>query len=554
MAAAVLGLAALVALAESVLYLFVGVLSPLTVGLDGPTEDGLYRVDIPPVVSVTGWGSRIIELDLRQVHQSQPTSDPSSFGQVAPRVVDHESFPPKLTAQVTLPDGSSPLQPDSTYHLRVKAAALQVGFPLPKQTIITEEFVFSTVPSPRPIPEDRRSELRYGEDVVVRWNTGLASFEYILDPPAPSEGRIDPSDPRTVRISLRGYEPGRPYRLTFTRAIGENGAPMEQPAEVVFRTPAAPMVLSPGEPLVALPGEALPIRFNIPMETFTTSVSPDTPVTSWLDDKDRSRGYVLLQHPEQGKRYELVIAEGVAANGTPLGQPFVLEAHTPAPLQITGHSPEDGEDELATRTKVQVVFDRPIADRQAAEHALALTPAVQGRFEWQDDQTMLFIPEEAFPARSPVTVRVAGGPDGPRGEDGSYVESDLVFTFTTGPDKRLDVDLSRQTIALIQDGQVVTVLPVATGVRGAETPTGEFQVQYKMPTARFRGVNPDGSRYDIPNVPWVLAFLGDYTIHGAPWRSVFGRPGSNGCVSLTEANARTVYEWAPVGTPLTIHY
>ncbi len=554
MAAAVLGLVALVALAESVLYLFVGVMSPPGIGLDGATEDGLYRVDTPPVVSVEGWDSRIIELDLRQVQQSQPMSEGWPSVQVVPRVVGHESFPPKLVAQVALPDGSSPLRPDSTYQLRVKAAVLQVGFPLPKQTIITEDFTFSTVPSPRPILGDGRIDLRYGEDVVVRWNAGLTSFEYALDPPAPSEGRIDPTDHRTVRISLRGYEPGRLYRLTFTRALAENGAWMEQPADTVFRTPVTPMVLQPEEPLVALPGEALPVHFNIPMETFTTRVSPDTAVTSWLDEKDRSLGYVLLQHPEQGRRYELVITEGVAANGAPLNQPFVLEAHTPAPLEITAHSPEDGEDELATRTKIWVAFDRPVSDREAAERAFSLRPAVNGRFQWEDDQTMLFVPEEAFPARSPVIVRVVGGLDGPRGQDGSYVESDLVFSFTTGPDKRLDVDLSRQTLALIEDGQVINVLPVATGVRGAETPTGEFQVQYKMRTARFRGVNPDGSRYDIPNVPWVLAFLGDYTIHGAPWRSVFGRPGSNGCVSLTEANARIVYEWAPVGTPITIHY
>jgi lipoprotein-anchoring transpeptidase ErfK/SrfK len=73
-----------------------------------------------------------------------------------------------------------------------------------------------------------------------------------------------------------------------------------------------------------------------------------------------------------------------------------------------------------------------------------------------------------------------------------------------------------------------------------------------MPVARFRGVNPDGSRYDIPNVHWVLAFYGDYTIHGAYWRSVFGRPGSNGCVSLTDANAKIVYDFADEGTTVVI--
>ena len=49
---------------------------------------------------------------------------------------------------------------------------------------------------------------------------------------------------------------------------------------------------------------------------------------------------------------------------------------------------------------------------------------------------------------------------------------------------------------------------------GADTPIGEFRVEYKMPTAHFRGVNSaTGTRYDLPNVKWVLAFMGDYTIH-----------------------------------------
>jgi lipoprotein-anchoring transpeptidase ErfK/SrfK len=73
-----------------------------------------------------------------------------------------------------------------------------------------------------------------------------------------------------------------------------------------------------------------------------------------------------------------------------------------------------------------------------------------------------------------------------------------------------------------------------------------------MPVARFRGVNPNGSRYDIPDVHWVIAFLGDYTIHGAYWRSNFGTPGSNGCISLTDPNARYVFQWADEGTPIVI--
>jgi len=51
----------------------------------------------------------------------------------------------------------------------------------------------------------------------------------------------------------------------------------------------------------------------------------------------------------------------------------------------------------------------------------------------------------------------------------------------------------------------------------------------------------------------VMAFFEDYTIHGAYWRSVFGRPGSAGCISLTDANAKVVFDWADKGTKVIIH-
>jgi lipoprotein-anchoring transpeptidase ErfK/SrfK len=51
-----------------------------------------------------------------------------------------------------------------------------------------------------------------------------------------------------------------------------------------------------------------------------------------------------------------------------------------------------------------------------------------------------------------------------------------------------------------------------------------------------------------------MPFSGDYTIHGAYWRPVFGRPGSDGCVSLSDANAKIVYDWSEEGTPIHIHF
>src|SRR5436309_3009197 len=152
-------------------------------------------------------------------------------------------------------------------------------------------------------------------------------------------------------------------------------------------------------------------------------------------------------------------------------------------------------------------------------------------------------------------LRVRGGPYGPRSTAGAYLEDGKTYAFRTAPDKTIDVDVTGQRMTLIEGGRAIRTLMVATGIPGADTPLGEFRVQYKMPTARFVGYNAAAHHaYDLPNVKWVLAFMGDYTIHGAYWRQDFGTPGSNGCISLTDADASAVYNWAPEGTLVRIHY
>ncbi len=143
----------------------------------------------------------------------------------------------------------------------------------------------------------------------------------------------------------------------------------------------------------------------------------------------------------------------------------------------------------------------------------------------------------------------------PRGVPGgvSAAVSEPVPAALPPAGRSIDVNLTEQTLRLFENGREVFSSPVATGIPGAETPAGDYVVQYRMPRARFQGVYPDGRRYDVPDVPWVLAFLDDYTIHAAPWRSTFGQVGSNGCVTLPLEAAKFVYDWAQDGTPIHIH-
>lgn len=120
--------------------------------------------------------------------------------------------------------------------------------------------------------------------------------------------------------------------------------------------------------------------------------------------------------------------------------------------------------------------------------------------------------------------------------------------------KWIDVNLKTQTLVGYEGNLAVQSFQVTTGKPGYETPPGVYRVFTKLKSDRMRGLD-----YDLPNVPWVMYFLsGGWAIHGAPWRSVYGpgteREGSHGCVNSPVAGMAELYQWAPLGTTVVIHF
>ncbi len=96
---------------------------------------------------------------------------------------------------------------------------------------------------------------------------------------------------------------------------------------------------------------------------------------------------------------------------------------------------------------------------------------------------------------------------------------------------------------------------VSTGLPRTPTPIGTFRVFTKLVADDMRGGSyAVGDYYYLPRVPWVMYFAaGGYAIHGTYWHSNFGNPMSHGCVNLETDNARWLFDWAPMGTTVTVH-
>lgn len=124
-------------------------------------------------------------------------------------------------------------------------------------------------------------------------------------------------------------------------------------------------------------------------------------------------------------------------------------------------------------------------------------------------------------------------------------DSNLSATTT----RRIEVDLTIQKLKYIVDEKLVVTMPVSSGMPRTPTPTGNFQIYYKVATARYVGED-----YDLPNVKWNMAFKkGGYFIHTAYWHNNFGkRTNSHGCINMREKDVALLYKYIDVGTQVKV--
>jgi lipoprotein-anchoring transpeptidase ErfK/SrfK len=113
----------------------------------------------------------------------------------------------------------------------------------------------------------------------------------------------------------------------------------------------------------------------------------------------------------------------------------------------------------------------------------------------------------------------------------------------------IDVNLSEQQIYVYEGDVLVNSFIVSTGLPGTPTVTGEYRIYVKVPVQDMSGPG-----YYLSDVPWVMFFYEEYGFHGTYWHNNFGSPMSRGCVNLSVEDAEWLYQWASVGTPVSIHY
>lgn len=111
-----------------------------------------------------------------------------------------------------------------------------------------------------------------------------------------------------------------------------------------------------------------------------------------------------------------------------------------------------------------------------------------------------------------------------------------------GSGKRAEVLLDRQVVLAIENNVVVRTLHVSTGAPATPTPPGDFKVYAQF--TRW---------WSVPFAEWLLwasPFNAGIAFHQLAEVPVY--PASHGCVRLTAAQAKWLYDFLDVGNPVKV--
>ncbi len=124
-----------------------------------------------------------------------------------------------------------------------------------------------------------------------------------------------------------------------------------------------------------------------------------------------------------------------------------------------------------------------------------------------------------------------------------YPKPDAVI----GEGREIVIDLSNSRVYAFENGILMYEAVSSNGLPATPTVQGNFTVRTKV-----RSQTMSGPGYWLPNVEWVLYFYQGYALHGAYWHENWGQPMSHGCVNLQNVDAKWFFDFAEVGTPVTV--
>lgn len=148
-------------------------------------------------------------------------------------------------------------------------------------------------------------------------------------------------------------------------------------------------------------------------------------------------------------------------------------------------------------------------------------------------------------------------------DDGYYLLADGLFLGATPQEfsgRWLDVSLGGAAhVVAYDENEAVRSFYAIKGTARFPTPPGTWSIVRRVANETMDSTTigiprtaPGG--YYLKNVLYTQYFRGTgESLHYNWWSSAWGLPGSHGCLGLSLADSRWLWDWATVGTPVSIH-
>jgi lipoprotein-anchoring transpeptidase ErfK/SrfK len=121
--------------------------------------------------------------------------------------------------------------------------------------------------------------------------------------------------------------------------------------------------------------------------------------------------------------------------------------------------------------------------------------------------------------------------------------------------RRIVISIPDRQLALLEDGVVVKVYPIAVGKPGTPSPEGDFTIINRSmnPTWRHKGQTVLPGKNNPAGTRWMGLSLKGYGIHGTNVQSSVGRAASHGCFRLKKNDIEELFTLVRVGDVVTVH-
>jgi lipoprotein-anchoring transpeptidase ErfK/SrfK len=202
---------------------------------------------------------------------------------------------------------------------------------------------------------------------------------------------------------------------------------------------------------------------------------------------------------------------------------------------------------------VILTFDVPVKNREEFEKNLHVTasPAQAGSWRWFSSREVHYRPKHYWRPGTKVSVRA--DINGVNAGGGIYGQHSASTSFTVGRSLITKIDLRAHKAKVYRNGKHVRTIPISAGKSGWQTRSGTKLIMDRESTHRMTNEMIGAEEnYDL-KVRYAMRITnsGEF-LHAAPWNSAnFGRRNaSHGCVGMSTANARWLFDRVLIGDPV----